>query len=209
MDKGAPWGQDYNNRLDPEFPFPSNLAVLLPHGDVMNVLDVGAGPLTILGTKCANKSIRLSAVDPLAEAYDSLLEEFNVQPLTRTVKCEAESLSSLFPPNSFDLVYARNSLDHSHTPFLAVCECLRVAKPGCFVYLEHNDNEGSHEDYQGLHQHNFTCDDEGNFFIWSPRYPRYSRNVTESLIGKAEVKCWVNDGWCFVEMRKLGSHAAV
>jgi ubiquinone/menaquinone biosynthesis C-methylase UbiE len=131
------------------------------------ILDVGAGPLTFLGKRSPGKNLSISAVDPLAEEYDKLLKKYKVQPNVRTKYGDAERLHRIFPSNSFDLVFARNCIDHSYNPEKAVLCMIEVAKKGCYILLEHIANEAENENYQGLHQWNFSADANGDFLISS------------------------------------------
>lgn len=73
---------------------------------------------------------------------------------------EAERLADAFGENSFDLVYARNCLDHGYDPMLAIQQMLKVVRVGGVVLFEHGVNEGERQGYQGLHQWNFCVSDD-------------------------------------------------
>jgi len=119
----------------------------LPDGAV-RIVDVGAGPLTTLGSDHPSKSIEIVAVDPLAERYDELLAAARIEPPVRTQPCHGEKLLERFGPDSFDLAHARNSLDHSYDPIAVVDNMLAVVRPGGFVILHHWANEGERESYK-------------------------------------------------------------
>jgi len=70
-----------------------------------------------------------------------------------------ESVTTVFPESTFDLVVAHNALDHSHDPV----EALRAA-------LCHVENEGKLASYSNLHQWNFSQED-GRFVIWYRSVP--------------------------------------
>jgi hypothetical protein len=86
-------------------------ASLLPDKASVTILDVGAGPLTFLGKKHSRQELLIEAVDPLADFYDQILTEFEIEPIVRTKKCAAEELSRRFEPDTFDLVFARMSIN--------------------------------------------------------------------------------------------------
>ena len=138
--------------------------MLLPQ-DEIHILDVGAGPLTYLGRKFHGKQINITAVDPLADEYDKILAKYQVQPLIRTEKLAGEELTTRFQPNTFDLVFARNSIDHSYDPERVILQMIEVVKPGRYVLLEHLPNEASKHHYIGLHQWNFSVSADGDFLI--------------------------------------------
>ncbi len=161
-DKGLPL------RLDPDLPLQKRIAELLPRGKEMaHILDVGAGPLTFVGKRCDGRKIRITAVDPLAHEYDRLLKSRSIKPLVRTEKLDGERLTSRFSTDFFDLVFARNSIDHSYDPERVVQQMLAVVKPGCYVLMEHHPNEAEHGHYTGLHQWNFSMNNAGEFIIGS------------------------------------------
>ena len=141
--KGGQWPDDYAKRVDPELPLQPELRELLeaPEGSTVRVLDVGAGPLTMLGKVWPGRIVDLVAVDPLARQYDEIMEKVGVTPLVRTQAADGEKLSDVFPAASFDLVHARNCLDHSYDPVLCLKQMFALVKPGGHVVTTHFNNE--------------------------------------------------------------------
>ena len=131
------------------------------------MLDVGAGPLTILGKRWGQRRVEITAVDPLADRYAELFERFAVQPPVTPVLGQAERLSDVFAADSFDLAFARNCLDHGYAPLDSIRQMLRVVKRGGVVLLHHATDEGEFMNYAGPHQWNFRVED-GRFVIWQP-----------------------------------------
>ena len=183
--RGAAWGGDFAERTDPAFPLQEYLAevISVPAGAPVRILDVGAGPLTYVGKSSDRWPISIVAVDPLAAEYDSLLARHAIVPPVRTVRGDAERLSELFPANSFELVSARNCIDHSYNPLLAIRQMLAVVKPGCPVFMHHAMNEAVRQNWVGLHQWNFG--DEGGHFILGSRDGR--TDVSAALRDEATV----------------------
>ncbi|MEO0585675.1 MAG: methyltransferase domain-containing protein, partial [Bacteroidota bacterium] len=149
---GLHWPETFRFRTDPDAMLQSRPAELLPDHEAVQILDVGAGPFTYLGKKCEGREIKITAVDPLADEYDELLEKHNVEPPVRTIKVDGERLTETFEVDTFDLVFARNCIDHSYNPEQAILEMISVCKPDCYVLLEHRPNEAENERYVGLHQ---------------------------------------------------------
>ncbi len=58
--------------------------------DRIRILDVGAGPLTVLGKRLTGVQIDITAVDPLAGDYGTLLQRHGIAPPIRTQWCEGE-----------------------------------------------------------------------------------------------------------------------
>lgn len=166
--KGGQYPDDFAVRFNPATPLQKELRDLLEDaGPAVRILDVGAGPASVLGKVWEGRTVELTAVDALGEEYGSLLRKWGSMPPVPTVTCDSESLSALFAPATFDLAYARNTLDHSYDPVRAIGEMAGVVKPGGHVYLTHSINEAVREKYDGFHQWNFELND-GRFEVWRP-----------------------------------------
>ncbi len=190
--RGLEWPDDFAARMDPQLPLQTHIAEHLPDSDgPALLLDVGAGPLTVLGKTLPDRELRITAVDPLAETYDRLLAEHAVTPLVRTEPVEAETLTRHLPADHFDLAYARNCLDHAYDPVESIVQMLRVTRPGGRVFLEHAENEGEHERYQGLHQWNFRIEAD-RLVVWRPEG---ARNVSDLVSSLATGVAGCTDGW--------------
>jgi len=186
--KGMYWPDDFRARLDPDRPLEGHLAPYLDRVDAerIRLLDVGSGPLTKLGKTHPSKRLEITATDLLAEDYDRLLAEFAIVPPVRTVYADAERLVAQFGADAFDIVHAQNCIDHTADPFRAIEQMVAVAKPGGYVVLYHAENEGQREQYNQLHQWNFTCEDGA--FIIRDRTGR-TVNVTHRLAALCDVEC--------------------
>ena len=182
--EGGEWPDDYRQRLDPQTPLDSwILKYLDPSAPVISILDVGSGPMTNLGKIWPGHDVRLTAVDALADEYNRLLDELGVAPPVRTQRCDSERLLERFPENHFDLVHARNTLDHSYQPVEAIRQMLGVVKPTGLVVLSHSANEAENMEYQGFHQWNFCVENE-DFIIWDKQS---HVSVKDRLRGLAEI----------------------
>jgi SAM-dependent methyltransferase len=198
--KGLEWPEEFKFRCDPNSRLQSRFLSLLraPIGATVRILDVGAGPLTYIGKCWEGRTIQVIAVDPLAKAFNLLCKLNHIRPPVRTAFAHAENLVGLFPPNYFDLVYGRNSIDHSFDPLLAIQQMIAIVKPDCFVLLQHFVNEGERSAYAGLHQWNFFADN-GDFFLSNPRK---KVNITRELNEIAEVTCEFEGEWLNAKIRK-------
>jgi SAM-dependent methyltransferase len=166
---GLEWKDDFLERLDPDSVLGHAVLVevvsKLPQTSI-SILDVGAGPLTILGKTLPGKSLEITPIDPLADHYSRLLDGLHVEPPVRTLPGQGERLLELFPPESFDVAFAQNSLDHSYDPLLVIRNMLQVVKPAGTVVLSHVRNEAEHQAYSGLHQWNFDVR-AGDLIVWN------------------------------------------
>jgi SAM-dependent methyltransferase len=141
-------------------------AVASSKADVVEVLDVGAGPLTTVAGLRSDPRVRITAVDPLALTYDRLLRKHGITAPIPTLCCPGERLFERFGPDRFDVVTADNALDHAQSPLEIVHNMIAVCRAGGRVILFHTENEGTRELYWGLHRWNFTIVD-GAFVIAS------------------------------------------
>ncbi|MCH7792237.1 MAG: methyltransferase domain-containing protein [Planctomycetes bacterium] len=189
--RGLTESEDYRRRIDATTEILEHLKPLIeaPVGSRVDVLDVGAGPLTAVGAVWPGCELRVTAVDPLAVQYNQSLDRLGIIPPVRTQFGEAEHLLDQFQPESFDLVYSRNALDHSYDPMLGVSNMFALARVGGVVRLEHSVNEGRNQRYRGLHQWNFDVQ-EGRFVIWNKAKHIY---VDKVLPPQARITCEKHD----------------
>jgi SAM-dependent methyltransferase len=202
--KGLQFSEDYATRLNPETPLQLDLAELLGLSDgPVRVLDVGAGPLTVLGKNYQGRKLDITAVDALADAYDEELRKLSVVPPVRTTACETEKLTNRFGTGVFDLVYAQNTLDHTYDPARCVREMVAVGKPGAVIAARHKNDEARVEAYEGLHQWNLTVED-GRWLLWN----RSNRiDLFEEVAADADPILVKDEGdWHFVALRKRRLH---
>lgn len=196
----AAYAKEYQFMVQADAELRAEIKALLPYREGLSIIDVGAGPMTMMGKRYEGRQVDITAVDPLADAYDQILERYDVVPAIRTRKCAAEELETKFGEGVFDLAYARNSIDHTYNPEAAVLEMLRIVKPGSYVLLEHIQNEAIKENWEGLHQWNFSM--VGGDFIISSRMERV--NFSEKYRDVCETEC-VHDeerDWVWVRLRK-------
>lgn len=191
--RGWRWPEEYRRRLDPERPLAPVHRQLVSHLDQqrLRILDVGSGPLSEVGRRLPGKQLEVVAADPLGRAYAFLLRLHRLRPLVPVVPLAAEGLHRRFAPASFDLVQARNAIDHCRDPRRAIREMLRVVRPGCAVYLQHRVDEAESREHSALHQWNFRCEG-GNFVLWG----RKGRtDLTATLAPLASVECRSDGQW--------------
>jgi len=135
--------------------------------DPVRILDVGSGPLTTLGTVWPDHNVEVVAIDPLADEYNSVLDELGIVGPVRAIPMMGEELSRHLPVRHFHLAHAANSLDHSSDPAKTITEMVAVTVPGGTVCLLHHVNVGEMELYHGLHQWNLCPAGGADVRIWS------------------------------------------
>lgn len=193
---------DFLERMDPDLPLQEILAqlIVVPDGETVRILDVGAGPFTFIGRKSPRWPLEIVAIDPLADGYDMLLAEHNVRPPVRTRSIAAEDLLSAFSPDSFDLVCARNSLDHALDPARAIRQMMVLVKPGGSISLQHLTYEAERNLYTGMHQWNLYLEN-GDFMLAGASG---ITNITQMLGDRAVVKNTLfEDKWLVTAITRL------
>jgi SAM-dependent methyltransferase len=194
---GAPgteqWTGDRESRLDPE----SEIRDPLVRAELertpareISILDVGAGPLTILGYRYPGKALTIVPVDPLADHYERLLRDARLEPPIRTIAVAGEALLEHFGSHRFDIAYATNSLDHSADPVTIISNMVSVVRPGGVVLLRHKRNEGESARYGGLHQWNFDVVND-RLVVWNNAV---EVNVSTALERRAATTAWIAEG---------------
>jgi len=157
---GGMWPEDFRSRLDPRQRLPELIENALLNrgvaaGSPIRILDLGSGPLTSVGAVSDHYQVEVVPVDPLADHYRSLLAKHRIDAPVLPQQGEAERLDCLFQAQSFDVVWARNSLDHAYDPLMCIYQAYRVLKSGGTMIVMFHPNEADHGNYQGLHNWNF------------------------------------------------------
>ena len=197
IDTGGDWPEEWQERMSPDSPFQNDLRALIPSpSDVVRVLDVGAGPATTVNKKWPGHEVVITAIDPLGSEYNVLLKKRGVTPPVSTLSYGGEDISVWLTPNYFDLVHARNSLDHSEDPVKIIEQMLGAVKPGSCVYLQHAVREATKQGKQGLHQWDFYADG-GHFFIEGPNV---TTNVSLRFEDRANTIVQQEAGWVYVTL---------
>jgi len=205
--QGREWPEDFQSRLDPTVKINERrIAEYIKgtDGQDVSILDVGAGPLSSLGKVFPGKSITITATDPLADEYNRVMSELGIVPPVRTISCEGERLLDLFEPESFDIAYARNALDHSHDPLRVIRNMVSLIKSTGLVFLRHFSNEAVQQGNVGLHQWNFDVRD-GALVVWNESQVF---DVASCLGSQAQVLCYyegdaaIGPPWVVAEITK-------
>lgn len=200
--EGDQWPEDFIDRQRTDIDNPDWLLRYLgiDHDPTAaRILDVGAGPLTVLRPTHRGQRLDITAVDPLAPFYADMAARYSIERPIPTVQAFAEDLTAVFRPNSFDVAHCCNALDHSFDPIRGIEEMLTVVRPGGVVCLRHSRNEAEFEQYSGFHQWNFDADN-GDFVVWN-KMERV--NVTKMFVGRADIRVHLPNS-IIVTMHKSG-----
>lgn len=201
--KGEPWPGDYMERLDPHSALQDWIEPYVDRvdSDRVEILDVGAGPMTKLGKVHSRKQFRITPIDQLADEYNAIVDRHGLNPPIRTIRCDAQHLTEFFGDRKFDIVHAENSMDHAVDALAALREMLAMALPGGFVLLRHAEHEGRNNRYSGLHHWDFYCD-KGRFIVGGPGPSGPKTDIGRLFAGEAGVECWCDGECVYVAMKK-------
>lgn len=169
----------------------------------LQILEIGAGPLSLIGKKWEGKNIYITPTDYLANEYNEILRKAKITPIVSTIFADAENLLKQFKKKPFDYVSCNNCLDHMDNPLKAIQEMLSVVDNGCYISIQHRKNEGEQENYEGLHQWNIT-EEKGNMLIWSPI--KHTINVQKLLGSSAILTCQTVKGFIHASIQKSNIH---
>ena len=129
-------------------------------GELPRLLDVGAGPISQLAWATDEGLAEVVGVDPLADEYAAILERRGCSYPVVPVAGTGEKILEIFGAESMDLVYCGNALDHVENPLLCMRNIEAVLRPGGFMVIVSALREGTHQNWQGLHQHDLVPQDE-------------------------------------------------
>lgn len=157
---GAKWPAGFKRKTDPEAPLLPEIEDFLSelgagHSGTVEILDIGSGPLSVVGHLSPKHTVQLTLIDPLAEQYNEILDAAGVDGrLPRPQTGYFETALGQLGANRFDVVWCRNSLDHSLDPLLGLHNLIAMCKTGGGVLLKFHPNEADRGNYGGLHQWN-------------------------------------------------------
>ncbi len=185
---GGDWKDDFHRRICPDSLVSRWHSSIIDglHSGTVDILDVGAGPITSFGFRHLSKKLQIWAVDPLADDYMEMLARYGIDPVVETRKCSGEELERVFDHSRFDMVNARNCLDHSVDPIQCIRSMRNVCKVGGYITLIHAENEAIQNNYLGLHKWNFCL--KGNR-LWI-QGDLYESCVDDEFAGMIE---WVHE----------------
>jgi len=122
---------------------------------VHRVLDVGCGPLSVVGRVVPAGRLDLTCCDPLAERYMTLLRHHGIEPVHAIDDVAGEDLSRRYGTASFDMAFSNNAVDHAADPLEVLRQMALVVRGDGTVLVQVGEHEGRHGGYRGLHQWDF------------------------------------------------------
>ena len=125
----------------------------------LKLLEVGSGPVSHLALIADLNMCDVVAVDPLAEHYQAIMNKINFSWPIKPIKGTSEKIGRLFGKNYFDIIYTSNAIDHVVNPKKSLEQMFDVLKDGGIIFIEGYINEGSIEQWKGLHQYDMFLKD--------------------------------------------------
>lgn len=178
-------------------------------GRPVKILDVGPGPISMFSNNFRGWNVQVHAADALANDYENLLNELNIDPerrLVRPVQAECENLTSAVGEEAFDFVIMRNALDHTADAIASFSELMKACVPGEYVLIEHFENEAKAEKWSGFHQWNFWY--QSGTILVSGRDQEPVDLLKSTPVPWQEINIWRSKrqsgkGWCGALLRRL------
>lgn len=131
----------------------------------VRIANLGAGPVCLIGDRRRDINVSVESSDILADDYQELLDNLNIKLANPVKKQDVTKLT--YEDESFDIVYCANALDHCQDPYSAVCEMVRICKPGGWIYIYHIAHEGQRNNYRNLHKWNLDMTEDGDCIFWN------------------------------------------
>lgn len=131
---------------------------------IHRVLDVGSGPLSVVGRVAPSGRLELTCCDPLASVYRSLLAKHGITPVHEIDEVAGEALVQRYGYAGFDLALSNNAVDHAASPIDVLRQMALVVRVGGTVLVQVGEREGQHGGYGGLHQWDF-WEDRGRLWL--------------------------------------------
>jgi len=161
-------------RLWKEFaskPFPFEKYVT-EESKALRILNIGCGPRSTLGLKSKNRHLMVDNMDPLALAYNFIMNGLGVV-IGEPIKFGAvEILRKLDIPYKYDFISAKNCLDHAYDVPKGLDELVSILDKKGVILLEHYENEAESQNYLGLHKWNIEIRN-GRIHVWSKIIDEY------------------------------------
>ena len=151
-------------RIFPQFLLPYIQCFQGPDKKPVETLDIGCGPISVLRWGVLQGLLRVTGVDPLLDIYRMILERHGLYGLPaivcqRELNIYAEELASALPPESFDIVFTRNAIDHVKDPVAVIGQAEACLRPGGILALDFHTREGSRQGWEQLHQFDLYLDE--------------------------------------------------
>ena len=120
------------------------------------ILDCGSGAVSVLHG--LHKTAYMTATDLLTKSYYEIFDYWGRR-IEPPISVAAEDLPEDWH-NFYDIAHIRNALDHTQDPVKAYNSMLACVKPGGYLIIQGFENEGTFENWQGMHQWDISVKEE-------------------------------------------------
>jgi hypothetical protein len=148
------------------------------------ILDVMSPPITSVGTKMDGRNIHVIPISPYADEFNGYLQKAGIKAPVPVIKISPENLVKSFGAKSIDIVHCREAIEYVKNPVVVITEMLSVMKDSGAIFLSHQVNKASEENFNMLAQWN-CVEKGGQFIIWNSWY---KFNITRMFAGVYEVQ---------------------
>ncbi len=160
-------GEEYRQEFLLNFPFEFQDALPDKSEGELEILDIGCALKPAIGRKFGDKRLKIIAADPLARAYNALMDVYGIDRGYNLVFGVAEKTADLFGEGRFDFILAQNSIDHGYDPMQSFEQICKALKVGGSARFQHFENEAIAQAYSGFHQWNIERHDECSLKVWN------------------------------------------
>jgi hypothetical protein len=198
--------QAFPGALGTAAPLPERIAELLSEGsEILTILDMRPGPWTFSDCAYPRAMVRVVAFDPLAGGPNVAQTKDWITPPVGAQRLYGEEQLKRLASNAFDLVFARDWVEHSYDAEQAIIEMVRIVRPRCYVLMEHHPSGAEGVDDASDHRWDFSTNEAGDFIV---RSQAGEINITQKHRSACSIQCTtINDGqwWLATLIRKLGA----
>jgi len=119
----------------------------------LKLLEIGSGPVSNLAYYVDKDLFEVIAIDPLAGFYQKIMNKFNYEFPIKPISINCEDLLKFFRKETFHIIYAQNSIDHTNNPIICLNNAYHLLKNNGILFIRNNIKEGSRKGWIGLHKH--------------------------------------------------------
>lgn len=125
----------------------------------LNFLEIGTGLFPVLTHAGTFKTIRVTALDVIADRYKEFLDAKKITLPVKWIQGKAEHLPQLIKGSRFDLIMMDNSLDHTINPSCVVRHCANALKHNGVLLIKSHCREGTRAHWRDFHNHDLAIED--------------------------------------------------
>lgn len=159
--------EDFRREFLLDFPFQYEESLPGSAEGHVEILDMGCALKPAVGRLLNQQKLDIMAADPLACAYNTLMDIYGLERGYDLVFGVAEKTADLFGQERFDFILAQNSIDHGYDPIRSFEQICRALKVDGAARFQHFVNEAETQDYSGFHQWNIEKHSDSTLRVWN------------------------------------------